>query len=204
MFKKREKFTPNNLFQKNRKGQFFIIAAVIIIVAIVSIATISNYTKKEENIKLYDLGKELGIESQYVLDYGTYSELPEEEMKALMERFVKNYADYIGEDKNIYFIFGNSKTVNLVIYQKLKTEEVRIDIGEGEYTLDLEKDLEKRKEFSASEGEEITDIKIIIGGVDYKFKLKPGENFYFVIWQEIGKDKIVITNADDFENQNEK
>ena len=43
---------------------------------------------------------------------------------------------------------------------------------------------------------ELTGNKIIvtIEEIEYTFKLKLGENFYFVIFQEIGGEQYVITN----------
>ena len=73
--KENARSNPFVLLIKNRRAQFFLIAAVVIIVVVVSIVTISNYTEKRDVVKLYDLGQELGIEGQNVLDYGTYSEL---------------------------------------------------------------------------------------------------------------------------------
>jgi len=59
---------------RQKRGQFYLIAALIIIAVIIGFAGISNYIQKKEVIKLYDLGEELGIESQNVLDFGTYNE----------------------------------------------------------------------------------------------------------------------------------
>src|SRR4030042_2867439 len=120
---------PTLFPMKNRRGQFFLIAAVVIIVVVVSVVTISNYTQKKDVVKLYDFGQELGIESQNVLDYGTYSELDSESMQTLMENFIKNYVDYIGNDKNIYFVFGNKEKVNIVGYQEVSEETVCVSVN---------------------------------------------------------------------------
>lgn len=281
-------------FLRNKQGQFFIIAAIVIITVIVSIATISNYTQRKDVVKLYDLGQELGIESQQVLDYGTYNELNEEEMKTLMETFIQNYVSYIEEKKNIYFVFGNKEKINVIGYQEITNEDVCVQlnpteicgnsiveneegcddgntnnndgcssackletaalnvetckgeeigtiqeccnngiIDEGELCdkMDLnEKDcillgfkngtlscnsncefdtslcISKEKEcisyltvgetqeFSNNGGGEIDKVIITIADVDYEFMLREGENFYFVIWQEIGGEKHVVSN----------
>ncbi len=123
------RFFRLNPFPKNNRGQFFLIAAVVIIVVTVSIATISNYIQRKDTVKLYDLGQELGIESQSVIDYGTYSELNESQMKALMENFIANYVSYIGESGNLYFVFGNKDKINVIGYQQLVNESVCIKIN---------------------------------------------------------------------------
>jgi len=177
---------------KQKRGQFFLIAAVVIIVVVVSVVTISNYTQRKDTVKLYDLGQELGIESQNVLDYGTYSELNETELKVLMESFIVNYVDYIEEKKNVYFIFGNKDKVNVIGYQEINPEEVYIDIGEGKYLLSPE-EMGKTVEFPAGD-KDINKVVVTIEGMVFQFSLKPGENFYFIIWQEVGGEKHVVTS----------
>ncbi len=176
--------------KRGKQAQFFLIAAVVIIVVVVSVVTISNYTQKKDTVKLYDLGQELGIESQNVLDYGTYSELNEEQLKVLMENFIKNYVSYIEEKKNVYFVFGNKDKVNVIAYQEIIKEDVYIDIGEGKSPLQV---TGETQEFPATNGQ-IDRVVITIADIEYQFRLKKGENFYFVIWQEIGGEKHVVTS----------
>jgi len=190
---KRGKKEPKPIvsLMENRKAQFFLIAAVVIIIVVVSIVTISNYTQRRDVVKLYDLGQELGIESQNVLDYGTYSELNEEQMKILMENFIKNYVSYIESNKNIYFVFGNKQKINVVGYQEIVNESVCVKIDGSYCTPYLT--IGQTQEFPAT-GESISKVVIRIADVEYEFKLRSGENFYFVIWQSVGGEKYVITS----------
>lgn len=189
---------------RNKRGQFFLIGAIIIIAVVASVITITNYTQKQDVTRLYDLGEELGIESQHVLDYGTYSELNETELNNLMERFIVNYVEYIKEDKNIYFIFGNKNKINVVGYQDILAEDVIVCLDVGEH-LQEEGVIEKAQcvpyqtigetqAFSKEDKGDIQKVTIQIGGDEYQFRLKYGENFYFVIWQEIGGEKHVVTS----------
>lgn len=235
--------------KRGKQAQFFLIAAVVIIVVVVSVVTVSNYTQKKDTVKLYDLGQELGIESQNVLDYGTYSALNESQMKVLMESFIKNYVNYIEEQKNIYFIFGNSQKIYVIGYQEIANESVCVNINlfgqkcennqciSGEYCKQSEVQCGTRcckagekcdngqcisgteicsfsqvqcgnsccnvctpyltigqtQEFPATDGQ-IYRVVIRIANIDYAFKLKSGENFYFIIWQSVGGEKHVVTS----------
>jgi hypothetical protein len=181
------------LFSKNRRGQFFLIAAVVIIVVIVSIVTISNYTQKKEVTKLYDLGQELGIESQNVLDYGTYNSKNPEEITALMEQFIKNYHQYEEEDRNIYFVFGNKEKINIVGYQDIEGESVCVKLNPSSSTPCQDySNIGETQTFTPSVGSEISIVVIMIANTQYEFPLNTGENFYFVIWQNIGGEKQVV------------
>jgi len=157
-------------FPKNKKGQFYLIAAIIIITVIVGFVAISNYSKRKSIIKLYDLGEELGIESENVLDYGTYNEYNESEMEALLNDFIESYAQYIEEGIEIYFIFGNSEKITIIGYRELEdVPSIAVYTDPGK------------------------EIIVTINSVEYKFKLKSGENFYFIISQEIGGEEYVVT-----------
>lgn len=233
----------------NKRGQFFLIAAVIIIVVIVSVITVSNYTSTKDEVKLYDLGQEIGIESQQVIDSGTYSGLNDDEMANLMENFAKNYVSYIEEDKNIYFIFGNKEQIHFLGYQDLIDENVCVKL-KGDPTISSNCRLFGQSCSSSSEccsgltcednkcavscfnvdisttenslttnlpeakgSIDIDNVVVLVGGgettpssvtyrndleglppTDYQFKLKRGENFYFVIWREIKGEKHVVTS----------
>jgi hypothetical protein len=201
MFKKRRgqnrNFSLCNFFPKNHRGQFFLIAAVVIIVVIVSIVTISNYTEKKEVTKLYDLGQELGIESQNVLDYGTYNSKNPEEIEILMEQFITNYHQYEEEDRNIYFVYGNREKINIMGYQDIQKESVCVKLNptkDEEAICQNYSSIGESQGFSAPEAQEINKVAIVILQVQYEFSLKSGENFYFVIWQKIGEEKHVITS----------
>ncbi len=173
---------------KSKKGQFYLIAAIIIIAIMIGFAAISNYAKKRGTIKLYDLGEELGIESANVLDYGTYSELNETQMQSLIEDFIENYAAYLGEGRNLYFIFGNEKKITIMGYQELATD-ISLESG-GEVLVVGGGEPSFSKEFFP--GSRL--VVITINKVEYTFRLKSGENFYFIIYEEIGGEEYVVTN----------
>ena len=156
---------------RQKRGQFYLIAALIIIALIIGYAGISNYIQKKESIKLYDLGEELGIESENVLDYGTYNEFNVSEMEELLTGFIASYAEYIERGIDISFIFGNPDKIIVITYEEL----------EGVPSTDI----------IYPEGEK--KVTVTINGIVYEFKLKEGENFYFVISQELEGEQHVVT-----------
>lgn len=176
---------PTIFLGKNRRGQFYLIAAIVIISVVIGFAVISNSPKKDIPVKLYDLKQELGIESAEVLEYGTYNELNETEMKALLQNFVTEYVAYAGADRNLYFLFGNSGKILVMAYQNLVSESASIDVGEGTTPLIIDG---SPQEF-IPEGNKVT---ITLGAIPYDFTLKAGENFYFVISEAIEGERYVV------------
>jgi len=160
-------------------------ATVIIILVIIGFITISNYSRRKTSTKLYDLGEELGIESQNVLDYGTYLYSIDKTIGVdfFLEQFIETYVDYAGADKNLYFLFGDHTSIKVKTYQEIEEivsvdgQNIMMTDGEGE------------KSYTPSESK----IAIIINDTEYHFKLNKGENFYFVISQEIEGERYVIT-----------
>lgn len=168
----------------NKRGQFYLIAAVVIIALIIGFAVVSSSPKKTAPIKLYDLGQELGIESQNVIAYGTYNELNDQQMQQLWTQFVQEYASYAGQGKNLYFVFGNSAGISVMAYQTL-AEDASINVGTGYNPLHIGGEVQQ---FTPS-GNTVT---IAVGTEKYNFNLATGQNFYFVISEDIGGEKVVV------------
>ncbi len=159
---------------RSKRGQFYLIAAIIIILVIAGFVTVSNYAKRSSSVTLYDFGEELGIESQNVLDYG--SALSEAEMNDLWQIFIEDYKDYAGGGKDLYFIFGNWSGIginglNIVAYENL------LSVSAPTMTPSNNK------------------VQITIEDITYEFDLIQGQNFYFVVSQEIDGDKYVAKNG---------
>jgi hypothetical protein len=192
---KKENEKGLNIFdEKDHRGQLFIMAAIIIAVIAVGILAVTNYSQTNDVEKTYEIAEGMGIEGQNVLDYGTYNELNESEMKTLEETFIKNYVDYMHEEKNIYFIFGNGRNISVIGYQEVVNESVCVDVSQGTKTCTPYLEIGHAQRFPVEVG--INKVAIIIGGRRHSFQLKKGENFYFVVWQKFGGGKIVVTSKD--------
>lgn len=179
-----------------KRGQIYLIAAIIIVVIIAGFITIANYSKKESPIRIYDLGEELGIESANILEYGTAQGFDNNQMENLLTGFIGEYAKY-GNIERLYFIFGNMSNVSFVGYQEFISEPVYLTVSEVEYQIFIE----AKKYTSTSYPNPSEIIKIKIQDLGYEFKLREGENFYFIIFQEVGGEQYVIQggNRDDEE-----
>ena len=163
----------------DRRAQFYLTAAVIIILVIVSFAGFNNYISKTESLKIYDLKDELGIESGQVLDYGIYNEFNTEETNDLLQDFTQNYSEYVESGFNLYFVFGNKAKLVVAEFRDLVVGEIGIQHGQGGglSKLHITRGVYNATVYNASDQDEIF---VNIEGQEYKFDLEPGENFYFV------------------------
>lgn len=169
-----------------KKGQFYLIAAIILATIIIGINIVSNYSKKQNPGSLENLKEELQIESENVLDYGAYRGLSDSAMKTLLTDFSKDYITSKGKDKNLYFIFGNFASLTVVASQSLE-ETAKINVGNGIVDLSI---TQEGVSFLPSGNQ----VSLIINDFTHKFKLEEGENFYFLISQEIGGGVYVTKN----------
>ncbi len=154
-----------------KKGQFYLVAAIVIISIAAGFIAISNSVSSQPVQGVYYLRDEIKIESSKVIDYANYNGLSSAELKGKLTDLYSRYTSSYPED-NFYFIFGDAGTMTFMAYQSFdsdvaldgvdKTEE----IGTGEiYTEDFDPG---------------GNVTIGINENNYIFKLNIGENFGFV------------------------
>lgn len=151
--------------ERGKKGQFFLVMAVIIIVVAAGFITLTNFSKRTKGVKLSYIGDELRIESEKVLDYISLNGDRNEKM----ENFTKEFSNYTSDDIKIYFIEGKKESIKAYSYQ------------EGE-TINMNNNLTITED----------KIEINIGDGIYEFNKTKGENFYFVMISEKGYEKYVV------------
>ena len=173
----------------DKTGQFYLISAIILATLIIGIVTISNYARKESNLKLHELKEEIQIESAYVLDYGLlkYKSSSEAEFYALLLTFTKDYIDYQGKNKDLYFIFGNQNNITVTGYQETE-KEVSVSSGSTQAIITNE-----AGEFTGGIAPETNTVILSISDTLYEFELNSGENFYFILSQKVNKGEYIIT-----------
>jgi hypothetical protein len=181
---------------KQKRGQFFLIAAIVIIVITVSVLTITNYTQSSDITAIEDLGEEMDIESNLVLDYGASQNKTHEEMDTLMEIFIDNYIDSLEQQRNVYFIFGDLNETHFKGYQGADLENVCIIFNGGAECVEVQISTSTERitqNFTLPEG--INNVSLQIEEFSYPYTLLPaGQNFYFVIWEnEEGEKKVVVS-----------
>ena len=167
----------------NKKGQFYLFGAMIIIMFIIGFAVVSNYAQRERSIKIYDVKEELDIESGKVLEFGVLRG------ESITDDFIDEYIEYIGGDKNLYFIYGDSSK----IYAKTRAEVGKFRLAESESLITQEIQDTTAQEIGRNL-EPGDKIEVTIDGITYPFTIREGENFFFVILQEIEGEQYVITS----------
>mgnify|MGYP001318495274 CR=1 FL=1 len=169
-----------------KRGQFYLLATIILIIIIAGFAGIVNFSQKKTNINFSYIKDEIEIESEKVLDYALNNN---KTISDILTNFTKIYSTYSDAD-NLYFLFGNKDSMTFAGYKKLDSGSVFINIQNASQEIILNKNVY----FSQSFSEPKTNMTITIEQAEYLFTLSPGENFYFIVSKEIESEKHVFTN----------
>jgi len=114
--------------RKGKKGQFFILAAVILSVFIFSLAfTVNEVVAQSRNVVFSDYAEGIERESNYILDYQVYSDVSFGEMEDFISVIEADFKDR-EENGNFMFIYGNSSLMKI---KNLGTYGIEIE-GSGE------------------------------------------------------------------------
>jgi len=176
---------------RNKRGQFFILAAMIIIGVVVSLATAVNSIEVgNDNEAFYDLAlREVGPETKRVLDYGVFNTV---DTNSLIEDFLTEYANYIAKEE-VLFVYGDRGGVNFtgLSFIAESVGQVGIFTGGIPETVTIQGTTEDTAVVLYDNINE--KITVEINGIFYEFNLRDGQNFFFVIIKEENDEKFVAT-----------
>lgn len=177
-------------FANDKRGQFYLIAAVIISVIVIGVVGVSNYARGQETIRnIEDIGDELKIESENTLDYAVNNRYSDAQIMTLLENFSKDYINSVQEGIDFCFLFGTTSNVKIVAHFQTTTT-IYLNTGAGENPISLTGGETETADFVPAS----SNATITIDGTDYGFELKEGKNFYFIVSQNIGGEKHVAKN----------
>ena len=168
----------------NKSGQFYLLAAIIIVLAVSGIASVQTYAvTKPEARKLQDISSELEEEGARIVDYGIYN--PGEDPIALLDSFTDDdYAPYFlkrTENTDIVFIYGNKANLWAVQYNDVSTGTISATIGSATTNWQIDVPYSNRTQI-IDDGDDLVEIDLL--GKTFEFDLKNNEMFYFIIAQE--------------------
>ncbi|MEM4326010.1 MAG: hypothetical protein QXU40_01790 [Candidatus Pacearchaeota archaeon] len=170
-----------------KKGQFYILAALIILIILTGVFSVQNYSRVEQTSKLESIKKELQIERGYVVDYLLTKTNSHEERNRILTNFLINYSDYIGKDKSLYFIFGNRSNLSIIAYQD-SNRLIKI-ISDNIERESFSSDGISYKNINPNSGE----IIFLLDNFKYNFSLSENTlNFYFLIFQKKEDNRYIV------------
>ncbi len=201
------------LFPLEKRGQFYLVAAVVIIAIVVGFATISNLLQKEQVNEVENIGEDLSLEMQKIYEAGLEQDLDDSDINDMLENFTKVYANETDLDVDFYFVFGdeNSLTVSAYRESEITEEEINEQEEDDQTTSDEERssivkiktsewdknDLEvPRKDYVKKDGISPSYEKIIsldVMNFQKDFTITNGKNFHFIVFYEDKGERHIIS-----------
>jgi hypothetical protein len=165
---------------ENKRGQFYLVAAIIIVLALSTLASVATYAVvKPKPRSVTDLGSELSEEGARIVEYGIMN------ADDKVEEFASEvYAPYFlrkTENANVVFIYGNKNNLKAIQYYTSSTGSISANIGSGSTSWAILNDFANQTAITG-----ITEdvVRVTMFGTEYEFELRDNEMFYFLIIQE--------------------
>lgn len=173
----------------NKKGQFFLIAALVIVGIIITLGAINISTKKipNEEKPFYDLSKEIDYEANQLIDYGVYQAQTFSEINKSLVSFVSNYSA-ANPDTEMLLIYGDASLLTVLFYTQVSSGSVSASSGGSPAQLPQKIIVPTVLGYEKSEN----NITVRLSE-DYAltFELQAGENFFIVLKKESGEETLV-------------
>lgn len=176
----------------NKRGQFFIIAAIIIVAVLASISSVATQARTgEPNARLYDLSSEIAFESRRVLDYGVYTGNNPQE---LLANFLRQYIDTVNLEQAV-FIYGNQESLQARSFSGAVIGQTCIgqSANPGSQCISIGGVHEQGTSLPLSSGVPSNEqqIQVRLQNLTYHFSLEPGQNFFLILMQHRNEELFV-------------
>lgn len=205
----------------NKRGQFYIIAALIIAAIIAGLLAEVNYAKRRPKpIKFYDLSEDYEAEVTRIIDRGIYLGKKEEQINDDVANFTKKFLDYAQEkDPNLqlFYLYGNSQKITAVNYAledaEIVTEKVsetisgggafavskiNITMGGTTFTRSVKERMEHFEEISTTMADPGNEVKVVVAGVAYNFDLREGNVIHYVVETVSHEEFHIVRSTEEF------
>lgn len=184
----------------NKRGQFFLLAAIVIIGVVYGLSSIyTSVETPDEYPFIYDLTKEIKYEGNTVIDSGLFNSETEEKIDAN----IQNLTDYYGSanlGSDLIILYGNSSNMTALFYATTDTGSIGIDLGTGPGFSHGNTQIRKYSNtFEVPAGDESVTIVLDENEqeeIKHTFNVKPGEMFFIVLKKEDQGEQFVAASKE--------
>ena len=193
------------MLNKNKKGQFYLIAAMIIIFIIVGFAGISTKLGvKKEPQKFYDVGQILKSEGIQVVDYTNYDigANLNTNVGSYLDLFANYTQDNINEDFSMIILYGDvvSGNIDATGYSRTSGGGVSYYLGGETAPLSVQSvgPLNKTQYIYKVNPDNTVDITLIgeSGNITQTLPILSDNNFMFVMTTSSGFNQYIQSSQD--------
>ena len=169
----------------NKKGQFFLIGALVIAAILLSIGIIYNQAKiQAPDTKATDLSKDSNFEGSKVIDSGVYNSLTNDQILYNLQSLAANYS-VSNPDSQFVIVFGNATHATIANYTASTAGYVHVGLA-GDRISTSAQDIIPTSPDQGS-------INLNVSGNNYNFDLRGGQNFYILVRKTHANETFVAT-----------
>ncbi|NPE26501.1 hypothetical protein HNV12_00685 [Methanococcoides sp. SA1] len=198
-------FVNSREVEINKRGQFFLLAAVIISVVVLSLGVTTNQAVfSEEPENFYDFSYEVTRESGAIIDYEVYAGFDD---GANLDQFIELLSEDIKErspDSDFMFIYGDEDEIKLKNYGRKDVsvgDDVVIGSNEGSNKVCFKNfcnDIStSTSDFDGAsyvfeKGDILGDEIIVdLSGNEFRFPISKNKQVLFIMEKDIGDEKFI-------------
>ena len=172
-----------------KRGQFYLVAALVIIAVIASLTVVYNETKpSDKDLVIYDLSNEINFEILQLLDSGYFNALTPAQLNSSINSIVESYSA-TPSITDLVLIYGDNNKVNVIAYY-LKDSGTACG-AEGGCTRVVERTFESKIVYVTA-----GSILFTMNNVSYNFNVEQyGQNFYLVLKNTDPTGQIFLTGT---------
>ena len=167
----------------NKRGQFFLISALVIVGIIIGLTTIYNQIQKnEEDTTIYDLSKEISYESGQVIDNGIINDLGQQDIEGHLINITDFYSQ-TNPESEFNILYGNGETLKILQYKGSNTGSISIKLGGNDIIITPNINTKRNqgeRERCNSKGC-ANNVELNLDNTNYNFDLREGQFFYVII-----------------------
>ena len=184
-----------------KKDQFFLLAALIIVVIIIALATVNIGTRtSRENMRIFDLTKEIDLEGKSVVDFGVFTAVPGGATGQSIEDLLRFYVE-ANPGSDITIIVGNEDGYIIINSTTEGGNTVAIDTSgaeEGAQFTVVTRETQSAQVNCPPAPTHVCDTVGVDVGADEPIIVdleKEGQSFFVVIVEETEEEITVATSS---------
>jgi len=205
----------------NKRGQFYIIAALIIVAIVTTLIAEVNYARRQPKpIKFEDLSEDYEAEVTRIMDSCISRGYTPDEIKKEVDKFTAAFIEYAQQrnpDIQLLYIYGDSNDIHIVNYAQgdakidlpedptksqsisgggvVAESKVNIEVGGRTFSRSIEERMEHFKDIKTDISSPGAEVTVKFAGVVHDFDLTAYSKFYYVIQTQgtFEKREIYIT-----------
>ncbi|GEM_PF-2103699 len=169
----------------NKRGQFFLVGAFVIVGIILGLSASVNFAEVQQDREyFYDQAREVEQETKKIMDYGVFYN---KDVLSTTSDFLFEYNEQIGQDDALFIYKADEPALQVYALYFEESNIGSVSLLGGTATVPVNKNTAKVVNVVV-DGE---NIIAYMDGREYKFELREGYNLFYALSKEEEDERLV-------------